>query len=66
LLTQDLRELVEQFLAAVPAPPTTRRSLRRFVNYCLDNPDVVNALFSYDFTQLLSPPSCSTFVGRRA
>lgn len=49
-LPASLRALVERFLRLVPAPPTTRQSLRRFLDNATANPDVIQHLFSADLT----------------
>jgi hypothetical protein len=49
-LPTSTRSLAERFLKLVPSPPTTRQSLRRFVDNVTKNTDLVNALFSADLT----------------
>ncbi|MGH4018609.1 MAG: hypothetical protein ACRDT0_05070 [Pseudonocardiaceae bacterium] len=49
-LHPPLGTLTEWFLQLVPPPPTTRQSLRRFLDNVASEPDVLQELFSADFT----------------
>lgn len=49
-LPPPLGALAERFLQLVPPPPTTRQSLRQFLDNAASEPDVIQAVFSTDLT----------------
>lgn len=49
-LSTPLRTLTERFFGLVPAPPTTRQSLRRFLDNAAAEPTLVQHLLSADLT----------------
>jgi hypothetical protein len=49
-LPTPLRTLTERFLELVPPPPTTRRSLRQFLDHAAVEPNLIQHLFSADLT----------------
>lgn len=50
-LPEPLNAFTERFLRLVPPPPTTRQSLRQFLNNAMAEPELIHQLFSADFTQ---------------
>lgn len=52
-LPTPLRALAERFLELMPAPPTTRQSLRRFLDNAAAEPTLLQHLFSADLTDTL-------------
>jgi hypothetical protein len=49
-LPTPLRALAERFLELVPPPPTTRQSLRQFLDNAAAEPNLIQHLFSADLT----------------
>jgi hypothetical protein len=49
-LPRPLAALTERFLQIVPPPPTTRQSLQRFLDSAASQPELIQELFSADFT----------------